>query len=98
MQQAHGLSIDRYRIGGSDMWMSDCLIVVDQKNEDLNTITDLAAAVGEVGTIRNVDRDEHVILATVPSHEIPVVTRMAGVSYVRCVFSYYCGQPPRRAA
>ena len=80
------------------MWMSDCLIVVDQKNDDFNTLTDLAAAVGEVGKVMNVDRDEHIILATIPAHEIEVVTQMAGVSYVRCVFSYYCGDPPRRAA
>ena len=80
------------------MWMSECIIVVDRNNEDSNSIADLAAAVCQLGSVLNVDADHHVIEADVPTSEVPTVRAMAGVSYVRCVFNYFCGKPPRRAA
>lgn len=80
------------------MWMSECIIVVDQNNCDSNSIKDLAAAVGDVGAVTNVDESQHIIQATLPAHEVPVVKEFEGVSYVRCVFNFFCGQPPRRAA
>jgi hypothetical protein len=80
------------------MWMSECIIVVDRNNEDSNSIADLAAAVCQLGSVLSVDVDHHVIEADVPTSEVPTVRAMAGVSYVRCVFNYFCGKPPRRAA
>ena len=80
------------------MWMSNCLIVVDRNNVDRNSLTDIASAVGGIGAVVNVDENQHVIEAALPSHEVPTVNAMDGVSYVRCVFSYFCGKPPRRAA
>ena len=75
------------------MWMSDCIIVVDRNNDDHNGLTDLAAAIGELGAVSQVNEESYVIEAAVPAHKLPVVRAMAGVSYVRCVFSYFCGQP-----
>lgn len=78
--------------------MSECIIVVDRNNPDSNNISDLVAAVGDLGNILQVNENEYVIEAAVPAHEIPTVKAMAGVSYVRCVFNYYCGQAPRKSA
>jgi len=80
------------------MWMSNCLIVVDRNNADRNSLTDIAAALCDIGAVVNVDEPEHVIEAAVPSHELPTVKAIDGVSYVRCVFNYFCGKPPRHAA
>ena len=78
--------------------MSECIIVVDRNNPDSNNIGDLVAAVGDLGNILQVNENEYVIEAAIPAHEIPTVKAMAGVSYVRCVFNYYCGQAPRKSA
>lgn len=75
------------------MWMSECIIVVDRNNPDLNHVSDIAAAVAEIGSVLKVDTDEFVIEAAVPAHELPVVSAMSGVAYVRCVFSYFSAQP-----
>jgi hypothetical protein len=44
------------------------------------------------------DEDKHVIEATVPAHELPVIQAMTGVSYVRSIFTYFCGQSMRQSA
>ena len=81
------------------MWMSNILIVVDRNNPDRNSITDLAAAVKEVGAeIVNVDEHNLVIEADMPTHEVVVVAAMDGVAYVRNVFSYFKDQTPQEAA
>jgi hypothetical protein len=80
------------------MWMSECIIVVDRNNVDSNGIADIASAVRELGAVVQVDELRFVIEATVPAHEIPTVSAMTGVTYVRSVFSYFCGQPPLKTA
>jgi hypothetical protein len=80
------------------MWMSECIIVVDRNNPDRNKVADIASAVSDLGSVLNVSEDQYVIEAAVPAHEVPTVSAMTGVSYVRCVFSYYCGAPLRKAA
>ena len=80
------------------MWMSNCLVVVDRNNVDRNSLKDIAAALCDVGDVLNVDEPEHVIEASVPSHEVATIRAMEGVSYVRCVFNYFCGTPPLQAA
>lgn len=78
--------------------MSECIIVVDRNNPDSNNISDLVAAVGDLGRILQVNENEHVIEAAVPAHEVPTVKAMTGVSYVRCVFNYFCGDGARKSA
>lgn len=80
------------------MWMSECIIVVDRNNPDSNNIADIVAAVGDLGQVLQCNEHEYVIEAAVPAHEVPVVKAMAGVSYVRCVFNYFCGEAPRKSA
>ena len=81
------------------MWMSNCLIMIDQVNVDRNSLHDIAAAVREMGAVVNVDETQHVIEAAVPAHEVPTLKAIPGVTYVRSVFNYFCGsQPPREAA
>jgi hypothetical protein len=80
------------------MWMSDCIIVVDRNNVDMNGLADIASAVADLGAVVQVDEQRHVIEASVPANEIPTVKAMTGVSYVRNVFSYYCGEPLSRPA
>ena len=76
------------------MWMSNCLIVVNRNNDDSNGILDIAAAVKEMGAVVTIDDQQHVIEAALPAHEVPTLQLIPGVSYVRCVFSYFCGQTP----
>jgi hypothetical protein len=80
------------------MWMSECIVVVDRNNADANTVADIAAAVGEIGAVGFVNESQYVIGASVPAHELPTVHAMDGVAYVRCVFSYFCGMQPAKAA
>lgn len=80
------------------MWMSECIIVVDRNNPDSNNIADIVAAVGDVGQVLQANEHEYVIEAAVPAHEVPTVRAMAGVSYVRCVFNYFCGEAPLKSA
>ena len=81
------------------MWMSNVLIVVDGRNADHNSVREIAAAVAEAGaTIVGVDEQSCVIEAALPAHELPTITAMEGVSYVRCVFNYHCNERVREAA
>jgi hypothetical protein len=84
------------RLGGKpfSMWMSNVLIVIDRNNPDRNGLADLAAAVAETGAcIINIDEDNLVIEADLPTHEVVVVSAMDGVAYVRSVFSYFKAPP-----
>ena len=76
------------------MWMSECIIVVDRNNPDSNVLSDIAAAVADLGAVGDVNEERYVIEAAVPAHEVPIVRAMTGVTYVRCVFNYFCGQQP----
>lgn len=81
------------------MWMSNIFIVVNAKNADRNTLHDLASAVLQTGTVIGVDEQSHTIEANVPAHELPIIAAMEGVSYVRCVFNYFCSvNAPLQAA
>ena len=80
------------------MWMSNCLIVVNRHNDDANSVNDIAAAVAEMGAVVAIDAREHVIEAAVPAHEVPTLHLIPGVTYVRCVFNYFCDGQPRKAA
>jgi hypothetical protein len=79
------------------MWMSNCLIVVNRINDDANGLLDIAAAVREMGAVVTVDEQQQVIEAALPAHDVPTLQLIPGVSYVRCVFSYFCGTAPRAA-
>ena len=79
------------------MWMSNCLIVINKNNDDANSLHDIAAAVREMGAVVTVNDGEHVIEAALPAHEVPTLQLIPGVSYVRCVFNYFCGSAPKAA-
>lgn len=80
--------------------MSNILILIDRNNADKNGIGDIVAALAEIdGQLIAIDEQKHVIEAAVPAHELATVKAMDGVSYVRCVFNYFCAGPaPTRAA
>lgn len=80
------------------MWMSDCIVVVDRNNVDANSLADITSAIRGLGAIVQVDEDEHVLEVTIPANELPTVAAMTGVSYVRCVFNYLCGDLSGKAA
>lgn len=80
------------------MWMSNILIIVDRNNADQNSLLDIAAAVTHIGSVAALDEQSHWIEANVPSHDLPTVTAIDGVAYVRCVFNYFRGIPPLQAA
>jgi hypothetical protein len=80
------------------MWMSECIVVVDCNNADANTVADIAAAVGQIGDVQFVNESQYVIGASVPAHELPTIHAMDGVAYIRCVFSYFAGEQPVKAA
>jgi hypothetical protein len=81
------------------MWMSNVLIVVDRNNPDGNGVADIASALVESGAVvLGVDEQRWLIEATLPAHEVPVVTAMEGVSYVRSVFTYLSGEGQAEAA
>jgi hypothetical protein len=81
------------------MWMSNLIVVVDRRNADRNSLLELAAAVAEAGaTVISVDEQSHTIEAATPSHEVPTIRAMEGVSYVRSVFNYFVSPAIRQAA
>jgi hypothetical protein len=81
------------------MWMSNILILVDRNNVDHNQLRDLADAVTDAGaSVMEVNDERHLIEATAPSHLVPIISAMEGVSYVRTVFNYHCPTPVADAA
>lgn len=79
--------------------MSNVLIVVDRNNADRNGVADIASALAEAGAVvLGVDEHRWMIEATLPSHEIPTVSAMEGVCYVRSVFTYLSGGAYAEAA
>lgn len=72
------------------MHLSDVLIVVDPGCADGNALQNIVNALVSTGAeIIEVDRLHHVIEAVIASREISKVEAMAGVTYVRPVFTYF---------
>jgi hypothetical protein len=80
------------------MWMSNCLVVVNRQNHDANSLSEIASALSEFGSVVAINDQEHVIEVSMPSHELATLSAIEGVSYVRCVFSYFCEEEPAKAA
>ncbi|HSI34062.1 MAG TPA: hypothetical protein VK986_10785 [Tepidisphaeraceae bacterium] len=73
------------------MWMSNVLIMVNRNNVDHNGLADVAAAVADCGArVIEVDEGAFAIEANVATREVPTITAMEGVVYVRSVFNYFC--------
>ena len=62
-------------IGWNAMWMSDVIVVVNL--EEMS------------GSVTSADANSGVIEVTIPSHEVPTISAIEGVSYVRPVISYF---------
>jgi hypothetical protein len=81
------------------MWMTDVLVMVNRNNVDANGLRDIAAAVTDAGASNvEIDEENHVIAATLPSNAVLTVCAMEGVTYCRQVFSYYAGRQDPAAA
>jgi hypothetical protein len=82
------------------MWMSDVLILVNRQNADRNSLLDIASAVTDTGaSVLSVDEEAFTIEAAAPSSVVAIISAMEGVTYVRCIFNYFCeGPTPARAA
>jgi hypothetical protein len=73
--------------------------MVNRNNVDSNGLRDIACAVADAGgTNVEIEEDNHVISATVPSNTVLTLCAMEGVTYCRQVFSYYAGQQDPAAA
>jgi hypothetical protein len=76
-----------------DTYVSDIVAVVDEKHsDDLDKVVEQLKACGV--EISNVNNDEHVIEGCVESHKLKEVGKVAGVEYVRTVFTYAANYPP----
>jgi len=72
------------------MWMSTLLIMVNQDNIDRNGLMDIASAVEAAGgRVIDVDESRFAIEANVATQELPTISAMEGVAYVRSVFNYF---------
>jgi hypothetical protein len=81
------------------MWMTEVIVTVNRNNVDSNGLRDIASAVADAGgTNVEIDDDNHVIAATLPSNAVLTVCAMEGVTYCRQVFSYYAGRQDPAAA
>jgi len=80
------------------MWMSNCLVVVNRLNCDANSLHEIASALREFATVVAIDEKAHVIEVSMPAHEQATAAAIEGVSYIRCVFSYFCDREPAKAA
>jgi hypothetical protein len=75
------------------MWFSEVLLVVNPRNADQNTATDIAAALLSVGaTDIEVDDSCSTVSATLPTADLSLLQHIAGVSYVRPVHNYYSAE------
>jgi hypothetical protein len=80
------------------MMVSDVLITLDSKHPDKNTLHDIIAALGCIGAkVIEVNPEEQVIEAIVPTSEVPTLEAMGGVAYVRSVFTYIAPDPKAAA-
>lgn len=71
------------------MQMCNALIVIDPHHPDHNTLREIVDAVKDAGgEVLEVEPDRHVIEVLIPTREIPIVSAMGGVSYVRPVLTY----------
>jgi hypothetical protein len=72
------------------MHISNILVMVDPKHADGNSLQDIVGALTDIGAvIIEVDRDHHIIEASVALREVPTIEAIGGVSYVRPVFTYF---------
>jgi hypothetical protein len=72
------------------MHFSNILVMVDPKHADGNSLQDIVSALADIGAeIIDVDREHHVIEASIALREVPTVEVIGGVSYVRPVFTYF---------
>ncbi len=74
------------------------MIVINPRNVDCNSLAELTSAINDLGaTSVEVDAHRHVIEATLPACEVPTVSAMEGVAYVRNFFTYFVGNQPVKA-
>jgi hypothetical protein len=72
------------------MHFSNILVIVDSKHADGNSLQDIIGALTDIGAdIIDVNRELHVIEASIALREVPTVEVIGGVSYVRPMFTYF---------
>jgi hypothetical protein len=80
------------------MLVSDVLITLDSKHPDRNTVADIMDALKYINAnIIEVDSNQQVIEAIVPTHEVATLEAMGGVAYVRSIFTYVAPDPASAA-
>ena len=86
------------------MWMCEACIVVEPRNPDGNSLTDLVNAVRDAGaSIEQVDEERQVINAIVSANDLATIRMMEGIAYVRVICLYHadrindCPSDPRLA-
>jgi hypothetical protein len=72
------------------MWISEVLLVIDPRNADKNTATDIAAALSSAGAHDvEVGDGGSTVSVTMPTSELSLLQHIDGVSYVRPVHHYF---------
>jgi hypothetical protein len=76
-----------------DAYVSEIVAVIDEKYaDDLDKV--VAQLKGAGVDVSNVNKDENVIEGCVESEKLKEVSKVAGVEYVRTVFTYAANYPP----
>jgi hypothetical protein len=71
------------------MMLSDVLITLDSKHPDQNTLEEIIEALKFAGgKVIDINPQQQVIEAIMPTHEVPTLEAMGGVAYVRSIFTY----------
>lgn len=75
------------------MWFSDVLLVIDPRNADKNSASDIAAALVAAGASSiEIDESGATVSATMPTTDLSLLQHIDGVSYVRPVHSYFAAE------
>jgi hypothetical protein len=72
------------------MFISHVFIVVNPVNADGNCSEDIMAAIIDAGASQVECGESSIIQATIPTHELAIINRMEGVSYIRPDITYWC--------
>ena len=76
-----------------DAYISDVVVVVD--TDDSRSFDEVLAKCEQTGLlVREVRKDECVIEGTIDSMKLMILDKLAGVDYVRSVFTYVADFPP----
>ena len=69
-------------------WMTDAILVLNEKNSDGNSIKDIASAISQIGDIHEIDEQTGTIRVSIEPNHLEDVKYMDGVDYIRPFMVY----------